>query len=180
MFKKDKKSINFLEPVITSSDVLGNAYIWLFKIGKYLLLSVEMVVLMVFFARFILDKQNNDLTESINDKVALLSNTAWTRNAVRFENFQELLVDISKVREGQDVRSSVVSEILSGIPSELTLNSFSLVNDQVSLYLASSSLEPVNNYEFSLKQSQKYTDVSFSISEKDGIYEVRVTFNLSE
>ena len=34
MFEKEKKSINFLEPIITQGDVWGNAYIWLFKIGK--------------------------------------------------------------------------------------------------------------------------------------------------
>ena len=61
MFQKEKKSINFLDPVTTSEDVLGNAYVWLFNIGKYLLLVVEMIVLGVFFARFTLDKKNNDL-----------------------------------------------------------------------------------------------------------------------
>ena len=79
MFDKERKSINFLDPIITSSDVLGNAYIWLFNIGKYLLVAVEIIVLGVFFARFVLDKKNNDLTESVNDKVVLLSNEAWSQ-----------------------------------------------------------------------------------------------------
>ena len=144
------------------------------------MLVVEIAVLIVFFARFILDKQNNDLTESINDKVVLLSNAAWTQNAARFENIQELLTDIGDIREGQEIRSSEVSEVLSGIPTSLTLDTFSLVENQVSLHLVSSSLETINSYEFSLKQNTSYTDASFNITKKAESYEVRVSFDIEE
>jgi hypothetical protein len=176
---KEKKSINFLDPVITSKDVLGNAYIWLFNIGKYLLLLVEVIVLGVFFARFVLDKKNNDFTESINDKVVLLSNEAWTQNAARFENLQKLLTDITKVREGQELKSSTVSEILSGIPSALHVESFSLSSNRVSLHIVSGSLETIENYEFSLKQNINYSDVTFNIAKKAETYEVRVSFKVN-
>ncbi len=180
MFQKENKTINFLNPIVTSEDVLGNAYIWLFRIGKYLLLAVEIVVLIVFFARFILDKRNNDLTESINAKVELLSNEAWKQNSVRFENLQKLLIDAGTVRENQEMRSSDVSEILSGIPTSLVLSSFSMQGDQVSLHVTSSSLDIVNDYEFSLKQNPNYSDVTFNITKKSESYEVRVSFSINE
>ena len=175
---KERKSINFLDPVITSKDVLGNAYIWLFNIGKYLLLIVEIIVLGVFFARFILDKKNNDLTESVNDKVMLLSNEAWTQNAAKFENLQKLLVDIKKVREGQELKSSTVSEILSGVPTALHIETFSLSGNRVSLHIVSNSLSTIEDYEFSLKQNLKYSDVTFNIAKKAETYEVRVSFKV--
>ncbi len=177
---KERKSINFLDPIATSKDVWGSAYIWLFNIGKYLLLVVEVIVLGVFFARFVLDKKNNDLTESINDKVVLLSNDAWTQNAAKFENFQKLLVDIGKVREGQELKSSTVSEILSGIPTALHLETFSLSGSRVSLHITSTSLGTVEDYEFSLKQNINYTGVTFNIAKKAETYEVRVSFQIKE
>jgi len=180
MFKKERKSINFLEPITTPGDVLGNAYIWLFNIGKYLLLVVEIIVLGVFFARFILDKQNNDLTESINDKVVLLSNDAWKQNAVRFENFQTLLVDVKKVREGQELQSTTVSEILSGVPAALHLESFSIAKGRVSLHIVSTSLGTIKNYEFALKQNINYENVTFNITKKAETYEVRVSFQIKD
>jgi len=180
MFNEKRKSINFLDPVASPGDVWENAYVWLFNIGKYLLLVVEIVVLGVFFARFILDRTNNDLTESINDKVTLLSNEAWTQNAVKFENYQKLLIDAKRIREGQEQKSSIVSEILSGVPSALHLKTFSLSERRVSLHIVSSSLGTVKNYEFALKQNIKYSDVSFNITKKSETYEVRVSFQVKE
>jgi len=180
MFDKERKSINFLDPIITSSDILGNAYIWLFNIGKYLLVAVEIIVLGVFFARFILDKKNNDLTESVNDKVVLLSNEAWTQNSAKFENFQRLLVDVGKVRENQELQSSTVSEILSGIPSALHLDTFSLNGNRVSLHILSTNLGIIKNYEFALKQNINYKDVTFNITKKAEEYEVRISFTIEK
>lgn len=180
MFNKEKKAINFLDPMTTSGDVWGNAYIWLFNIGKYLLLVVELVVLGVFFARFTLDKKNNDLTESINDKVVLLSNQAWTQNSVKFENYQKLLTDVGKTREGQELKSSTVSEILSGVPSALHLESFSLNGNKVGLHVVSTSLGTIKSYEFSLKQNINYKNVIFNITKKAETYEVRISFEIKE
>lgn len=180
MFDKERQSINFLDPIITSSDVWSNAYTWLFNIGKYLLITVEIIVLGVFFARFVLDKKNNDLTESVNDKVVLLSNEAWTENTIKFENFQRLLVDVSKVRENQELKSSTVSEILSGLPSALHLETFSLVGNRASLHILATSLGTIKNYEFALKQNIKYKDVTFNITKKSEEYEVRVSFKIEE
>ena len=180
MFDKERQSINFLNPIITSSDVWGNAYAWLFNIGKYLLVTVEVIVLGVFFARFILDKQNNDLTESVNDKVVLLSNEAWIQNTVKFENFQRLVVDVSKIRENQGLKSSTVSEILSGIPSALHLENFSLTGNKASLHILATSLGTIKNYEFALKQNISYKEVMFNITKKAETYEVRVSFKIEE
>jgi len=180
MFGKERKSINLLDPIIASGDVWNNAYIWLFNVGKYLLLVVEIIVLGVFFARFILDEKNNDLTESINDKVVLLSNEAWTQNTTKFENFQGLLVDVGKVREGQEIQSSIVSEVLSGVPSILHLETFSLVDNRLSLHIVSTSLSTIKSYEFSLKQNINYENVTFNITKKAGRYEVNISFQIIE
>ena len=180
MFDKEKKSINFLNPIVQEGDLWSNAYVWLFNIGKYLLLFVEVIVLGVFFARFVLDKSNNDLTETINDKVVLLSNEAWMQNSAKFENFQRLLVDVGKVREGQELKSSTVSEILSGIPTVLHLETFSYSAGRVSLHITSTSLGTIKNYEFSLKQNISYSDVTFNITKKSEVYEVRVSFQIKE
>ena len=67
MFQSEKQpqSINFLEAIYSPSDVWSNAYVWLVNIGKYMLIAVEVVVLGVFFSRFVLDRKNNDLTEEV-------------------------------------------------------------------------------------------------------------------
>ena len=176
--KKQPQSIDFLQPVYSPTDLWSNAYLWLTNIGKYLLIAVEIVVLGVFFSRFILDKKNNDLTEDVNANVTLLSNDSWQKNAALFENYQYLLSDINIVNEKQDINSTEISELTSGIPSSLHLSSFSYSENKVSLRLTSNSLNAIKDYESSLKNNPGYADVVFNIDKDDDDIVVSVNFAL--
>jgi predicted DNA binding CopG/RHH family protein len=176
--KEQPKSINFLETLYASSDIWSNAYVWLVNVGKYLLIAVQVVVLGVFFSRFVLDRKNNDLTEEINNNVVLLSNESWRKNAILFDNYQLLLEDVKKIRKGQEINSSQISELISGVPTTFDLGSFSYNEGRVSLQIMSSNLETVKNYESALKNNSDYHDVRFSITKEDAEINVRVSFNL--
>ncbi len=176
--KEQPKSINFLETLYASSDIWSNAYIWIVNVGKYLLIAVEVVVLGVFFSRFVLDRKNNDLTEEINNKVVLLSNENWKKNAILFDNYQILLTNVKEIKTGQDLNSNEISELISGIPASFNLQSFSYDQGRVSLHITSSNLDTVKNYESALKGNPGYYDVRFTITKEDAEISVRVTFNL--
>lgn len=176
--KTEPKSINFLDVQYASSDIWSNAYVWLVNVGKYLLIAVQVIVLGVFFSRFILDRKNNDLTEDINNKIVLLTNESWKRNAILFENYQILLSDAKKIREGQEINSGEISELLSGVPSALSLQTLSYDEGNVSLHILSSNLDTVRNYESALKNNPDYHGVRFTITKEDAEISVRVTFSL--
>lgn len=177
--RKQPKSINLLDPVYSPTDAFSKAYIWLVDIGKYLLIVVEIVVLAVFFSRFILDKQNNDLTEEINSQVGLLSDETWRRNGLLYSNYHSVLQDVETIRMGQKMSSSIVSEIVSSIPITLSLRSFSYRENRVSLNLTAINLEDVKIYESALKANEQYKDVNFNISKDDAEITVGITFNLN-
>ena len=71
--KTKRKFINLLNPVYSPNEGFVKVYEWLTSVGKYMLIVVEIVALAVFMSRFILDKENNDLTEEINSKISVLS-----------------------------------------------------------------------------------------------------------
>lgn len=175
---KQPKSINLLQPVYTPTDVVSRVYIWLTSVGKYLLIVVELVVLGVFFSRFILDEKNNDLTEEINSQVALLNDSTWRRNNRVYTNYQTLLSDVEIVRIGQRFNSEIFSEVTSSIPSTILLENFSLNGDRVSLSLVALSLEDIRIYETALKASSRYSDVTFNITKEEGEIRVSVSFNI--
>ncbi len=177
--KKEPQSINFLEPVYSPTDIWSKAYIWLADVGKYLLIGVELIVLGVFFSRFVLDRQNNDLTEEINGKVALLSNESWKQKDVLFGNYQTLFTDIKRIQGDQSINSSTISELVSGIPSLLTLDSFSFTENRVFLGFTTTSFETVKNYETALKNNPDYKDVNFNIIKEKSDINVKVTFLLN-
>lgn len=180
MFKQNKQpqSIDFLQPVYSPTDVWSTAYIWMTNIGKYLLIVVEVLVLGVFFSRFILDKQNNDLTEDVNAKVTLLSNDTWQKNAAIYESYQTLLSDVKLVSVKQSINSTEVSELMSGIPASLHVVNFSYTASKVSLRITASSLDAVKNYESALKNNPNYTDVKFTISKEEETINVNINFSL--
>lgn len=175
---KNKKSINLLEPVYAPHDSFTLAYDWLVTIGKYLLIFVELIVLGVFFSRFILDRQKGNLDEEIEKQITLLRTEPWVSNNIVYSRYQKLLADVKNVKNGQKINSSVVSEIVSGIPITLTLNSFSLNENRVNMSFSATTLEEVKIYESALKENERYSDVSFSISKDDTEITVGVTFNL--
>jgi len=175
-FGKQSQSIDFLQPSYSPTDVWSTAYIWLTNVGKYLLIAVEVLVLGVFFSRFILDRQNNDLTEEVNAKVTLLSNESWQKNAAIYENYQYLLSDVKTVKEKQIINSVKVSELISGIPSSLHLSSFGFSANKITLRLTSNSLNSIKDYESSLKNNPNYSNVVFSIDKSDDEINVSVNF----
>lgn len=176
---KQPKSINFLQPVYSPNDLWSNAYLWLVKVGKNLLIVVELVVLIVFGSRFVLDKTNNDLTEDINDKITILSNDSWKKNAALYSNYQLLFTDMRKVREDQEINSTDVSALLEGVPSTLNIDTFSLSENRVNFFLASTSFDSVKNYETALRNNPNYSDVKFAINKEGSDLDIRVSFTLN-
>lgn len=176
--KKNKNSINLIDPVYTENDAFTKAYEWMVTIGKYLLIFVEMIVLGVFFSRFFLDKKRIDLNEEVESQIQLLRTEPWVSNNVLFSRYQKLLKDVKTVKNGQQINSSVVSEIVSGIPITLTLKGFTLNESKVSMSFMASSLEEVKIYESALKENERYSDVSFSIQKEDAEISVGVSFNI--
>jgi len=175
-FGKQSQSIDFLQPSYSPTDIWSNAYIWLTNVGKYLLIAVEVLVLGVFFSRFILDRQNNDLTEEVNAKITLLSNESWQKNAAAYENYQYLLSDIKIIKDKQIINSVKVSELISGIPSSLHLSSFGFSANKITLRLTSNSLNSIKDYESSLKNNPNYSNVVFTIDKNDNEINVNVNF----
>lgn len=184
MLKRDKQPeyINLLDTGFTKKDIFADAYIWLVSVGKYMLIVVQLFVLAVFFSRFVVDKKNNDLTEEINNRVVLLSNESWKKNSVLYPNYQNLLSSVKSIKTAQEINSTRVSEITNGIPSLLSLESFSFNDKNISLVIKSYNLEAVNSYETALKNNPDYQDVKFSVSKRDSevTASVSLIFNTKE
>ncbi|KKR05522.1 MAG: hypothetical protein UT34_C0002G0029 [candidate division WS6 bacterium GW2011_GWF2_39_15] len=182
MSVKSKKTINLLDSIGTPSDTWTAIYLWVFNIGRYIMLGIEIVVLAVFFSRFVLDKQNHDLTEEINDKTVILSNKAFRDDEVRYRNLQTLLSDVTTLSEDQPLNSEQISALTSAVPNGLTLDKFAFSDTKVSMSLLGSKLNVIKDYEFSLRQNPRYKNVNFTVS-RSGInktdFDVSVSFALN-
>lgn len=161
---KVPKTINLLEPVNPPEDVWESIYDWLFNVGKYLLISVEIVVLLVFFSRFVIDRKNNDLTDEINSQVDVLSNTYYRLAEIKFNNLHTLFGDLKTLDEDQEINSAYISSVQESIPSDLELQRFSYSKGQVSMAFIADNFEEVQSYESSLRNNQLYQNIQVTLS----------------
>ncbi len=173
------KSINFLTPVARPNDIWANAYEWMFSVGKYMLILVELFALGVFIARFFLDGQNNDLTKDINEQVAVLSGSSWKQDSITYENLQTLLIDVQKISNGQKINSVVINEIRNGIPYGLSIETFSFSNGRVSLNLKTTDFDAFKDYESAIKNNTSYENVSFNTTKNGTVFDIRVNFTVA-
>lgn len=176
-----KRTIDLLNPINPPADIWTNIYNWVFKVGRYILVGVEAMLLIVFFSRFVMDEINNDLTKDINDKVSLLSNSEFRSREIKYRNINTLLLDVRDLEKKQIINSTLVAEIVSGVPSTLTLETFSFNNDKVSMNINTTSIKSVKDYEFSLRQNNKIKDVVVTLSKTGNTgsdLDVSITFNI--
>jgi hypothetical protein len=182
MFGKDNipKSINFMQPVTRPNDVWANAYEWMFEVGKYMLIVVEIIALGVFIARFIIDEKSNDLTRDINDQVTVLSSGDWKQDSITHENLQRLLADIQTISRDQTINSTVIDEIRDGIPYGLQVETFSFSDGRISLNMQTTDFQAFKNYESAIKNNPDYENVSFNTTKENSIYDIRVSFTVAD
>lgn len=176
-----RKSIDFLNPINPPTDIWTTIYNWVFTVGRYVLVGIEALLLIVFFSRFILDEINSDLTEEINDKVTILSDQEFRSKEVLFRNIHTLLLDVKKVKDNQVVNSDVIAQVTSSVPATLELNSFSFNRDKVAINLKSTDIKAIKDYEFSLRQSNKIKDVTVSLqtaSNSNSVINASISFTI--
>lgn len=152
--KNIPQSINLLDPVLEPEDIWTKAYNWIVRIGRVLLVFVEIIVLTVFYIRYTYDKVKNDLTEDINRKIlSVLSLPENRRDERKFRSYLNLLSDVEKVENEQKINSDRLAIILDTLPEQFELQTISFAGSQVSLSLISKEFDSIAEYTSQLKEN---------------------------
>lgn len=163
MGKRLPNSINLIETINPPGDTFTIFYEWAFTIGKYLLIFIQVMVIVVFVVRLTVDRINNDLTNDINNQVDLLLQADVQQNESKYRNLQIFLKDLDQLSETQTKHARTIISVLDSIPSDIRLESFTFNNKRISTVFVTSSLDNVHRYENFLKQSPEYSDVRISL-----------------
>ncbi len=167
MRKKLRESVNLLSPVQPPEDMFTIFYNWVVTVGKFLLISIQIVVVVVFVVRLYLDKANNDLTRDINDNMAVLSTPEIKNEEEQYRRVQLLFEDMAILDQHQARNSSRIVAILDSIPSYILLENFTFHDYLVTGEFIASSFEDLKSYENFLKQNPNYYDVRLSLESRD-------------
>jgi hypothetical protein len=121
---------NLLEKKTVS--VLSEATSFLNSYAKYIIVLTQLLVLVVFFVKIILDQQVIDLKEAIDEKnqIILVSEEMIQHNNLLAEKTQNLVA----VYNSSQAQYQVLTETLNNIPESVNLSKVELHNDTMIVF----------------------------------------------
>lgn len=169
------KTLNLLQPAEKPVSTWDKIYQWVFTVGRYVIIAVELIVLVAFAMRFMLDRRNNDLKDEIDVKVKMLDAQEETEKELR--RIQTSLSSLSGMLENQEIVSDRLEVVLNDIPSEVVIDGFAISQENISLNCRAPEYEIAGELEDDLRENPDYADISVTLS-KSGPQESEVQFTI--
>ena len=152
---KINASFNLLKPTRKPLAPIEKVYTWALTIGRYLIIGVELVVLTAFAARFKLDYDISDLTDSIEDKAILVSGYG-----AKEDRYRELIAKTEFYENAQKYQTTIsddIQHIETLASTHVTITAWTYGSNQLSLSGVADTLDKLAQFEASLeKETQEY------------------------
>lgn len=103
---KISAAFNLLKPTRKPLSGIEKIYNWALSFGRYLIIGTEVVVLSAFGARFKLDYDISDLTDSIEQRAQILANSDEEE-----ERYREILSKTTVYSEVEEKKSNIGEEL---------------------------------------------------------------------
>jgi len=154
--KEKFKSINLLrEKRLDTIDEIIN---WALSIGRLIIILTEVIALSAFLYRFSLDRKLIDLHDKISQKQTILK--LLKPNEEKFRNLQARTYEDTGLEEIAAKTPKTLKEILSYVPQDSSLASFSMSKDSVRLETSSQSVSSAKTFLKTLKASPIIESIS--------------------
>ena len=155
MAKYPSASINLVRAHIGLFDQIIK---WALSAGRVVVILVELVALATFLYRFSLDRQIIDLRAKIKQEQAVLA--FLNDREDKYRNLQERLTLASSFATNNDAKIKTVEDIISFIPEDMSLNSFSFSKESLRLNVDISSVSSLTQFTEKLKKHPSVGSVS--------------------
>jgi len=183
MAKPLPRSLDLLQPSEKPMSSWDRIYYWVFNVGRYIIIAIELIVLILFAMRFSLDRKNADLDDELAVKMNMLDSQRETEQKVR--RVQTTLVNFSEMLEDQQVLSGRYQQIMSDIPSSIPWEDFGLTRERVSFEGTAPSYQDLESFERILRENPDYSRLDIELNKSGAAassvrYELTVYFDLEE
>lgn len=169
---KLKIKFDLLHPQSNPTKLHVKIFKWLLSSGRYIFIFVEGLVLLAFLARFKLDADLTNLTESIDQQIPYIESLKPYETRIRQTQLQ--LSTISTITAGGANYNAVIQKIAAQTPQGVILNNLSLdkegsvINIQISAKAQNNA--DVSTLLLGMKSDKYFTDVNLAnISLEEGV-----------
>lgn len=168
-------SINLVKNKENFSDVFLK---WALSIGKIVIVIVEIITLSAFIYRFSLDAKLETFHSSISQQQAIIN--SLKNNETEYRNLQQRLSYISNFSKQATSTENIFNNILSFVPLGITLTSFSVYANHVTIDSNATSAVALNDFITKLKNYPLATDISIdNIENKPNLSTISTTITVT-
>lgn len=114
-----KLDINLLKEGGIGSKPLGRFLKWSLSYGRYIIIGTQIIVLLAFFSRFILDQQLSDLHTLIEQKINILQALAPIENNTRL--LQNKVSILKTLEDSRNIYTLVTNKIAAKVPQNVAI-----------------------------------------------------------
>jgi Tfp pilus assembly protein PilN len=144
---------------------IGRSLKWTVSVGRYIVIFTQLVVILSFFARFVLDRQVTDLNVTIDQQKNAIE--AYSDLEKNFLFVQAQITDIKQLQQESNL-IEVFPLLNETIPDNVILDTLTIKQNEViftGIALSQTSLYVLVN---NVKLSPYFTDVSMDLIESRG------------
>ncbi|MBI2028978.1 PilN domain-containing protein [Candidatus Gottesmanbacteria bacterium] len=170
-----KLDINLLKEGGVGSKPLGKFLRWSLTYGRYIIIGTQIVVLLAFFSRFVLDQQLSDLHTRIDEKINILEALAPIETNTR--NIQNKIAVIKNLEDSRDIYSYITNTIAVEVPQNIIITQLLFNGNVLSIQGSSKNNAAFANLLSFLKENPSFSEIDISEVkyEDDG----SLTFNIA-
>jgi Tfp pilus assembly protein PilN len=123
--------INLLTKGDFSSSPLGQTLIWVLGVGRWIVITTQLIVVSAFLSRFYLDMQISDLGETITQKQAIVN--SFTNFENQFRQTQSHLKIANQIFTDQIPYPQILDQINTSLPSDAQATSIKIEDNQLTI-----------------------------------------------
>lgn len=172
-----KKTINFLLESSLEKGPVAKFINWALKFGRYIVLFTQLIVILVFMARFKLDHDLAGINEEIEKKQLVVQASAELEDELRF--LQKRLSAVSRIQSQTLEPSLIIDELNEITPVDVTYSELTINQNSLALKGASLSNPGVATFLDGLKKSEFFEQIDLRTISSGGIKDPSLKFEVT-
>ena len=158
--RKKGSEINLLPQEGFATTTTGRILLWLLSSFRIIVIVTEIIVMVAFLSRFVLDTNNTDLNEEMQQKSALIAAQRSFEN--EFKSTQNKLSIYKDLSVRKSPVSDTLTSIVTSLPSDAFLDQLTFRNDGATISGYSSNERSIQQFIVNLENKQDFGSVSLS------------------
>ncbi|MCA9385804.1 hypothetical protein KC717_04095 [Candidatus Dojkabacteria bacterium] len=162
-----KKGFNLLRPQLTPEDKWDKIYNWVNSTARVIVIAVELVVIICFGVRVVVDRQARDLQEQLETNKLQLDRLADTEKEIR--ELQDKTATYKLIWDSATSFDPYIQEVYGYNPNLFTSLNVSVTREGIVNVNGVATREDVDDLERKLKNSESFSQVEVLLFQPDGV-----------